>query len=223
MALVEKDFRNYPMIHFLDIFLYGHDGFIVGGCFKDIFSGKKIKDVDIFFRNKEDFAKAQIYFRDDKEHYTPSYENDNVVAYKHKKTKITVELCRKAYGTPRELLSEFDFTIVKFAYYKVKTKTTSKASDDPFDYMKIDPDKPENETIETKVLCDDCFFEHLYQKRLVVDDKITFPMGTFERMIKYIRYGYNPCRETKMKIAQSLNTAPEEIVRSNRSLYHGFD
>ena len=47
---------------------------------------------------------------------------------------------------------------------------------------------------------DDKFFEHLHLKRLVIDDKIPFPMSTFERMLRYAKYGYFPCKETKLKI-----------------------
>ena len=58
--------------------------------------------------------------------------------------------------------------------------------------------------IEYKIVCDENFFEHLNLKRLVTDDKIPFPMSTFERMIRYIGYGYRPCRETKVKIATAI-------------------
>lgn len=60
------------------------------------------------------------YEGDDKqnEEYTFYYENDNVKAYKHKRTGVRIELCSKIFGKPEEILSQFDFSITKFAYYK---------------------------------------------------------------------------------------------------------
>lgn len=75
--------------------MIGHKGFIVGGCFKNIFNHEKVKDIDIFFEKQTDFDDAVAYFDsmtpgydgDDKrdETYYFHYENSNVKAYKHKK------------------------------------------------------------------------------------------------------------------------------------------
>ena len=35
--------------------MMGHKGYIAGGCFKNIFNGEKIKDIDIFFDDEEEF------------------------------------------------------------------------------------------------------------------------------------------------------------------------
>ena len=42
------------------------------------------------------------YEGDDKqnEEYTFYYENDNVKAYKHKRTGVRIELCSKIFGKP---------------------------------------------------------------------------------------------------------------------------
>ena len=77
--------------------------------------------------------------------------------------------------------------------------------------------------IEYKIVCDENFFEHLHLKRLVVDDKIPFPMSTFERMIRYIGYGYRPCRETKVKIATAIHDLSEQEIVTGESLYDGMD
>ena len=70
---------------------------------------------------------------------------------------------------------------------------------------------------------DENFFEHLHLKRLVTDDKIPFPMSTFERMMRYIKYGYMPCKETKLKIAKAVNELSSEQIQANNSLYDGMD
>ena len=48
------------------------------------------------------------------------YENDNVKAYVHKETGIRLELISKIYGTAEQIISQFDFSITKFAYYKAE-------------------------------------------------------------------------------------------------------
>lgn len=138
------------------------------------------------------------------EEYIFHYENDNVRSYKNVKTGIRVELCRSVFGTAKEVIAKFDFTIAKFAYFKVEDET------------------PETH-IEYKILCDENFFEHLHLKRLVIDDKILFPMSTFERMIRYIGYGYRPCRETKVKIATAIHDLSEQEIVTGESLYDGMD
>lgn len=209
----EGNIDNFLQLKFLDKYMLGHSGFIAGGCFKNIFNKERIKDIDIFFESYSDFIKGCEYFdtmthgyeRDDKryEKYWFLYENDNVKAYKEQKTGIVLELNQKIFGTPEEILNQFDFTICKFAYYKSYNK--------------------DSHVDAYKILYTDDYFEHIFMKRLVVDDKIPYPMSTFERMIKYIKYGYMPCRETKLKIAKAINEISKEEVVANKSLYNGID
>lgn len=41
-------------------------GFIAGGCFKNILSGERVKDIDIFFESESDFQEAVNLFNDEK-------------------------------------------------------------------------------------------------------------------------------------------------------------
>ena len=234
--LVKQDRENFWLLNWLDEFMIGHKGFICGGCFKNIFNHEKVKDLDIFFKSKQDFDEAVQYFDcqtvgyegDDKgeEIYRFYYENDNVKAYKHINKNITIELCCKIFGTPEEILNNFDFTIVKFAYYKEEVSDNSGEIEhidegiiNPFDV----PVGSEETHIEYKILYDDKFFEHLHLKRLVTDNEIPYPMNTFERMLRYAKYGYFPCKETKMKIIKSLRSLTDEQVELSESLYDGMD
>ena len=194
--LIKENRDNFWMLHWLDKFMVGHKGFICGGCFKNIFNKEKVKDLDIFFNCKNDWDEAVDYFDsmtlgykgDDKrdEQYRFYYENKNVKAYKHIKTGITLELCRKIFGTVEDILNQFDFTIVKFAYYKeeVEDETGAVVEYDPFEIEPIENERPKTH-IEYRVMYDDKFFEHLHIKRLVVDNEIPFPMSTFDRMVNY--------------------------------------
>lgn len=206
MSLIEKSVDNYWNLRWLDKHMSGHKGFICGGCFKNIFNGEKVKDIDVFFCCKSDFDDAVEYFDDNTEEYCFYYENENVKAYKAKSDGTVVELCCKIFGNPNEILNRFDFTIVKFSYFK---KT-------------IIEDNGENH-IEYFTLQHQDFFEHLHNKRLVIDDAIPFPMSTLERMFRYAKYGYMPCRETKLKIANALNDLTKSEIEVSESLYDGMD
>ncbi len=232
--LIKENRDNFWTLNWLDGFMVGHKGFICGGCFKKIFNKEKVKDLDIFFHSEYDWNEAVDYFDsmtpgyegDEKrdEQYRFYYENKNVKAYKHIKTGIVLELCRKIFGTAEDILNQFDFTIVKFAYYKeeVEDETGAAVEYDPFG---IEPVKGEGQKthIEYRVMYDDIFFEHLHMKRLVVDNEIPFPMSTFDRMFKYAKYGYLPCKETKMKVIDSIRQLPDKQVEISESLYDGMD
>lgn len=217
---IKEDRENYWMLNWLDEFMAGHKGFICGGCFKNIFNQEKVKDLDIFFQSKADFQAAINYYDSQTAGYIKDgsipleeadakykflYENKNVKAYIHKQTGIRVELCCKIFGTAEDILNQFDFTVTKFAYYKEEVKDES------------------GTRIEYKVLMHDKFFEHLYMKRLVTDDKILYPMSTLERAFRYAKYGYAPCKETKMKIAKAIHGLSIEQIEVSESLYDGMD
>lgn len=184
---VSESLKNFPQINFLKQFLIGHPGIIAGGCFKSIFSGTTLHDIDMFFRNDTDFHKAVMYFKEHKDTYTPGYENKNVTSFIHLKTNIRIECVSKIYGKPEEILNQFDFTITKFAY-EIECEPVD---EDEFEYKDIVTYHPK-------------FFEHLYMKRLIVDDKMPYPISTYNRTYKYAARGFLPCRETKIKILKAV-------------------
>ena len=224
--LIKQERENFQALNWLDEFLIGHGGFICGGCFKNIFNKEKIKDIDMFFLTRSDWEGAIEYFDsmtvgyegEDKQEelYTFYYENDNVKAYRHNRTGTVLELCCKIFGTAEQIISQFDFTITKFAYYKAEIEDETGAEVD-------EPGHTTGTHIEYRVVYDDKFFEHLHMKRLVTDDKIPYPMSTFERMLRYAKYGYFPCKETKMKIIQALRELSDKEVQLSENLYDGMD
>ena len=202
--MIEKSADDFWKVRVLDKYLEKHKGFACGGCFKNIFNGDKIKDVDVFFGSLEDFLAAVDHFKND-DGYCLYYENENVTAFKEIESGVVVELCRKIFGSPEQILNQFDFTVTKFAYYNKEVE------DDDGGH------------IEKFVLMHEDFFQHLYLKRLVIDDKVPYPMSTLERMFRYVRYGFSPCKNTKVRIAEEINMlTPEQIVASE-SLYAGVD
>ena len=201
---IEKSVWDYVKVRKIDEYMSGHKGFIAGGCFKNIFTNNKIKDIDIFFENERDRVEAEIYYEKNEDYYD-YYKNDKVRAFKNKHSNITIELVKTLYGTPEKILDNFDFTITKFAYFK-----------------KIEIDEENEEKVTYNVLFNKNFFEHLLLKRTVLDDKILFPISTFERMIRYTSYGFYPCRETKKKLIEAIHEL-SVIPDVSMGLYSGLD
>lgn len=50
MEFTIKDKDVFFKIRRLDKYMTNHKGYIAGGCFKNIFTDTKIKDLDIFFK-----------------------------------------------------------------------------------------------------------------------------------------------------------------------------
>lgn len=195
------DPRNFSKLKFLDDYLTGHNGFIAGGVFKNIFMNEKIKDIDIFFRNESDFEEANRFFSSGVE---PVYDNDRVMAYEYQ--GVRVELIKHIFGSPEEILKQFDFTVTKFAYG-----------------FKIDPSVETLDTVPFVTYHDD-FFEHLLLKRLVIDQELKWPISTFERSYRYASYGFNLCRESKIVLLESIiSRGAVEAHELALSLYAGID
>lgn len=206
-----SEIHNFRHLFFLEKFLMGHEGFIAGGCFKNIFTSQRINDIDIFFHNQNEFEKAKKYYRDlikkDPDNWRKSYENKKAWAVYSIKDKIRIELIRSVFGSPHEIIDDFDFSITKFAYYR--------------DYENIDED---DYLAQFKILFQEDYFEHLQMKRLVLDDKIPFPISTFNRSYKYQKYGYSLCKESKIKLLEAIHEIPElNLEELGKSLYDGKD
>lgn len=201
---------NFWQIRWLDKYMEGHKGFIAGGCFKNILSGERVKDIDIFFESESDFQEAIDSFNDEKhqkEGWKFKYRNEKVCAFQKEGEKVWIEFIESEFGKPKEILRSFDFTVTKMAYYK-EPKYEEKEDDYfPFSSASI-------VAYEYKLLYHEKFFEHLHMKRLVIDENIPFPVSTWERSYRYKGYGYNMCRETKKKLLQALkgvNVEEEDV------------
>ncbi len=203
---VTKEADQINKVRFLDLYMAGHSGFIAGGCFKNILNAERIKDLDVFFKSEEDFQQAVEYFKTN-EDYVHSYENKNTSAFKNKKTNIRVELVRSIFGSVEDILSRFDFSITKFAYFK-----------------NVDISIQNNQLVEIrsyKIMHHVDFFEHLHLKKLVLEEQIFFPVSTWERSYRYRGYGYGLCKESKAHLLNALKVA--DVTDLSNELYFGLD
>lgn len=183
-----------PKLRFLDRFMANHKGYIAGGCFKGLFSGEKIKDVDLFFLSESDAKEAKEHYSQNEE-FREVWSNDRVTAFRCQKTGIAVEVILSFCGDPVEMISNFDFSITKAFYAK-------------------------GEGGEYEFFSHQKFFEHLMAKKLVIDDKVLFPLSTFNRSFRYTRYGFGLCGESKEKLVQSLQGA---TLTGQNDFYFGID
>lgn len=98
---------NFWQIRWLDKYMEGHKGFIAGGCFKNILSGEKVKDIDIFFESESDFQEAVDLFNDEKhqkEGWKFKYRNEKACAFQKEGEKVWVEFIESEFGKPEEIL-----------------------------------------------------------------------------------------------------------------------
>lgn len=202
-----RDTVEFQKLKFLKRFMRKHNGFIAGGCFKNIFNNEPIKGVDMWFRNELDYEHAlQVYNKNSDFKFV--YKNKNVTAYKDKATGITIELIKKTFLEPKDVIKDFDFTITKFVFYSEITKDS------------------EGEVIkEFKIMHHKDFFEHLFLKKLVIEsDNEKYPFSTFERSLRYTKYGYNLCRESKKRLIKAIREQDQFDENDlSKSFYDGFD
>jgi len=198
MDFIVKDSDAFFKCRKLDSYMSDHKGYIAGGVFKDIFQDQKFRDVDIFFETEKDFNDALNLYKTN-ENYLFVYENENAVCYKNKHSGKKLELIRTVFLSPKDMLKRFDFTIVKFAYYKEQVE----------------------DGVVWKYMYHPSFFEDLVNKKLVIDNTSSFPINTFERAFKYRSYGFGMCRESKKKLIEMLQGVNGDDISNN--LYFGFD
>ena len=185
LGFVVEDAANYPELRYL-YGLINRDRFIAGGCFRDIFTDRqdKIRDIDLWHRSKPDWelTLGQLKFLPD---FEEKYETPNAKGYLHKPTNVTVEAIGRSFGSPEDILKEFDFSIAKFALFM-----------DEFGQM--------------KVMYHLMYFDHLVEKKLDIhrDYKIE-PDGLFNRMVKYISYGYTPSLSMKMNLFNAIKNTED--------------
>jgi len=205
---------EFPQLTFLKTHLEGHAGFIAGGCFKNIFEKNKIKDIDMFFKSQEHFDAAVRFFTDNSE-YESVYETNSVMAFRHHDSELIVECVKSRFGDVPTILNMFDFTVTKFALVSDSAKPTG------LEILLDDVEPPESHS----AIYHPKFFEHLVLRRAVIDDNLLLPFSTFNRALRYAKYGYTLCKDSRLKLidAMKITELPEDLDEAFASLYEGID
>jgi hypothetical protein len=174
-----EDGANFkPQLSQFNQYLH-HDGdCIAGGFAKHVFTGARPRDLDLYFINEQNMK--DTYNRMISDGWEQSYTNANATGLRRDHT--SVDLVTYSYGTAENIINGFDFSITKFAYRMIA----------------------DGKSIRYEAVFHPDFFEHLTTHRLVIDDDMVMPLSTFQRMFKYTRYGYNMCRESKVKLLMAI-------------------
>lgn len=86
--------------------------FIAGGCLRDYFHGKNTtNDIDIFFKNKEEYDKAFKYLTKEGKIL---FQNHNGTKISYNNIKLDI-VCSKFFETPQDAIDNFDFTVCAIA------------------------------------------------------------------------------------------------------------
>lgn len=156
------------------------DYFVAGGACTSVFSNKRINDIDIYFRTEKDLKdmmsghmsqidSCQMFI------YSMVGETDNAITYK--RADSTVQLIRKYFLPPEELIEKFDFTICQCA----------------FDVLK-----------DEFVMGKDFLYD-MSKRSLRFTGKTEYPIASLYRMKKFMKRDYNPSALDIISIALSIN------------------
>lgn len=182
------------LIEFGQTVLRNSKGIIAGGIFRDIIEfsdngvisfktmedirAERSKDVDVFFRSKDDFecfkSDVESWDRSTAPHDGPNSVRINIPLGTMKSARLLgLDLIHKFFGTPEEILDDFDFTVSQCALYR---------ESDGF-YL-----------IYGKI-----FKTHLENRVFEYADEPEKSGHIIERMMRYVNYGFTPTEETVKK------------------------
>lgn len=184
-----KPASNFKRLEYLYQFFENHNGFIAGGCFKNIFSKTKIKDIDIFFRTIHDYVVAVDKFISMPERYQRVFVNDNASGFLDLKTNMHIDLCCRVFGSPEDVIGSFDFTVTQFVLYKV-------------------PRGEERYRVKYHPL----FFYHLHSKQASLEGPMYYGLQIIERIKRYRKYGYSLTPETFDKVRRYFKGTPKGVI-----------
>lgn len=85
---------------------------IAGGAVTSVFSGSQINDLDLWFASPDEFAAYRKAI--EKPNVIPAAETDSAVSYSVKGHRI--QLIKRLFGSPEEIIDAFDFTICMGAF-----------------------------------------------------------------------------------------------------------
>lgn len=170
---------------------YGYpEVYIAGGAVRATIEGKKDladRDIDFFFKDEQQY-KTTVNHIKCQNHFLESHTED-VDNYRVTITMVNANLTKKTfkfqliknryYPTVEDLLDSFDFTICQFATGR-----------------------------DHKLYCGDYSLWDLGRKKLAVN-KITYPVSSMRRMIKYTQQGFHACNGAMQSILRATVNEPQ--------------
>ena len=171
---------------------------IAGGAITALFTGQKIRDWDIYFRNEKDCAQAQTWFG---LNGTLANQTDTSMSYKLGKQEKPYQLIilPELFGDPKTIFGYYDFTVCMAAY-----QFTEDGKEEGF-------------------IFGDDFFKHIGQRRLVFHTGTMFPICSMLRVMKYIKKGFFITGMEILKIGLSIHSLKMDTYADLRRQLQGID
>lgn len=171
---------------------------IAGGAITALFTGQKIRDWDIYFRNAADCHQAVTWFGINGK---LANETDTSKSYHLGKQEKPYQLIvmPDLFGDPQTIFRYYDFTVCMAAYQFF-----------------------EDGKNEGFVFGDD-FFKHIGQRRLVFHTGTMFPICSMLRVMKYLKKGFFITGMDILKIGLSIHCLKMETYADLRRQLQGID
>jgi|CXWL01.1.fsa_nt_gi hypothetical protein len=171
---------------------------IAGGAITALFTGQKIRDWDIYFRNAADCQQAVTWFGING---TLANETDTSKSYHLGKQEKPYQLIvmPDLFGDPKTIFNYYDFTVCMAAY-----QFREDGKDEGF------------------VFGDD-FFKHIGQRRLVFHAGTMFPICSMLRVMKYVKKGFFITGMELLKIGLSIHSLKMDTYADLRRQLQGID
>lgn len=173
---VNKETRDFEL--FNDIFFsYTPDikdyGWLAGGAIRRLITGDKMdSDFDFFFRSKEKFDEFYIGIKGDK----------NIEIVKEVKNDNNLQLTVNILGENGPIYKNIIYQLITIDYYE-KVEDLLESFDFTLCQFATDGDL---------LYCGDMALWDTANKRIVVN-KITYPVASLRRILKYSKQGYYAC------------------------------
>lgn len=171
---------------------------IAGGAITALFTGQKIRDWDIYFKNAADCHQAVTWFGING---TLANETDTSKSYHLGKQEKPYQLIVMSdlFGDPETIFNYYDFTVCMAAYQFC-----------------------EDGKEEGFVFGDD-FFKHIGQRRLVFHTGTMFPICSMLRVMKYIKKGFFITGMELLKVGLAIHSLKIKTYADLRRQLQGID
>lgn len=151
--------------------------FVAGGACRAAFAKEQISDLDIYFEDGTAFKALNDYLDgndDEKMSVIPILSTLNAETYSVNAVKV--QLIKKIYGTPEDIIKQFDFTVCMCAYIPGKG-----------------------------FVMDEHFIEDIAARMLVFNINAKYPINSMWRVQKFEKKGYYLPAVESIKLALCIN------------------
>lgn len=165
--------------------------FVAGGALTSVFSNQPINDLDIFFYNLTDLALLQSKLT--AKNISSKFVTDSAISYDLNGVKV--QLIKRVYGTPLEIINQFDFTTTMAAYIP-------NTSD---------------------FILGETFLYDLCQRELYFNINAKYPICSLWRTKKFIAKGFHLSAGEFLKLSLAINNLKIKTYKDLKEQLEGID